>query len=267
MPKVKVSDIELSYEVMGEGPPVLLVTGIGADSLAWAFNAPMLMESYKVITVDNRGIGLSDKPQTPYTIELMADDTIGLLRRLDAGPLHLVGHSMGGMISQQVALKAPELLRSLTLVTTIARVPPASELTLNLWNSIIEKLGMEGFIDFVAMMTFTSEYIENNWEGLQMFRQMMLAHLAQNPVDAACFRRQGEAVQGHDVLDRLGEIRLPTLILGAEKDILVPIRFSEEIKSKIPDAEYREVKGVAHGLNVEQPGEFNQLLMEWFAKN
>jgi len=267
MPKVKVSDVSLNYETMGEGPPVLLVTGLGADSMAWAMNVPGLMGSHQVITVDNRGMGQSDKPKSPYTIELMADDTIGLLRHLDLGPVHLVGQSMGGMICQQVALMAPELLRSLALVTTIARVPKAGELLTALWCRNLTELDIEAFTDFVIIFTMGAEYIENNYEGVLAFRQMMIDYWKMNPVDPVAFRRQTEASLGHDVLDRLGEISTPTLVVAGEVDILTPPRFSDEIAAKIPGAEYTIMKGAAHGLNVEQPGQFNQLLLEWFAKN
>lgn len=267
MPKVKVGDISLNYEIIGEGSPVLLVTGLGADSMAWAMNVPGLMGSHKVVTVDNRGMGQSDKPTTPYTTELMADDTIALLRHLDLGPVHLVGQSLGGMICQHVALKAPELLRSLALVTTIARVPQAGELLTDLWTRNLEELGIEAFTDFVIIFTMGSEYIENNYEGVKVFRQMMLDYWKMNPVDPVTFRRQVEASLGHDVLDRLGAVSTPTLVLAGEADILTPPRFSEQIAAKIPGAEYSIMKGAAHGLNVEQPARFNQVLLDWFAKN
>lgn len=267
MPKVNVGDLSLNYEIMGEGSPVLLVTGIGADSLAWAFNAPALMGNHKVVTVDNRDIGLSDKAQAPYTMEAMGDDTIALLKELDLGPVHFVGHSLGGMIAQQVALKAPELLKSLMLVTSIGRVPAASELLINHWVSVIEKLGMEGFCDFVTIMTLSGEYIENNWEIVSAFRQMMLAHLSQNPIDPSAFRRQGEASQSHDVLDRLKEIKIPTKVVGAGGDILVPPRFSEQIAQAMPDAEYVLLENIGHGVNVENPDQFNAMLLEWFQRN
>src|SRR4030042_1454122 len=135
MPKVKVSDISLQYETTGEGDPVLLVTGFGADTMAWMLNLAPLAERYKVVTVDNRGMGLSDRPHTPYTIEMMADDTIALLRQLDLGPVHLVGHSMGGLISQHVALKSPELLRSLVLMATSAHIPAPDEALINSWST------------------------------------------------------------------------------------------------------------------------------------
>ncbi len=268
MPKVKVSDIELYYDVAGEGVPILLVTGWGADSMAWMMNIPPLAERYKVITVDNRGMGLSDRPHTPYTIEMMADDTIGLLRHLDLGPVHLVGHSMGGMISQQVALRAPERLRSLTLVATTANVPaPLSGSVVNLWSGVLEKIGIEAHADNVLFWTLSGAYIEQNWEMVQVLRQMMLDHWAQVPLDPICFRRQGEACQGHQVPDRLGAVRTPTLVIGAEQDILIPARNSMDLAKAIPGAELVVLKDCGHGLNVEVPGAFAETLLGWLDRN
>lgn len=267
MPKVKVSDIALNYDITGEGDPVLLVTGWGADAMAWMMNIPSLAERYKVITVDNRGMGLSDKPHTPYTAEMMADDTIGLLRHLGVGPVHLVGHSLGGMISQHVALKAPELLRSLTLMATSANVPVPAEPLVNLWCNILEKLGIESHTDNVIVWTLSMPYVEHNWEMVQVLRQMMLAHWADVPLDPVCFRRQGEAILKHRVLDRLGAIRTPTLVLAAEQDILTPPRNSEDIARAIPGAELVVLKDCAHGLNLEAPSEFAETLLGWLDRN
>jgi len=267
MPKVQMSDIELNYDITGQGDPVLLVTGWGADSMAWMMNVPPLAERYKVITVDNRGMGLSDKPHTPYTVEMMADDTIGLLRHLNVGPVHLVGHSLGGMISQHVALKAPELLRSLTLMATVAHVPPPAEPFANLWCNILEKIGIEAHADNVVLWTLSAPYIEQNWEMVQVLRQMMLAHWAEVPLDPVCFRRQAEAILGHQILDRLGAVRTPTLVLGAEQDILTPPRNSQDIARAIPGAELVILKNCAHGLNLEVPGEFAETLLGWLDRN
>ena len=143
MPKVKVGDIEMNYECQGEGEPVVLVTGFGADLFAWALQVPELSQNYQVYTIDNRGVGDTDKPAGPYTIKMMADDTAGFFDAVGIENAHLVGHSMGGMISQRFALDYPEKLRSLTLAATFCRPPRGADMMLYLWTDILDKLGNE----------------------------------------------------------------------------------------------------------------------------
>jgi pimeloyl-ACP methyl ester carboxylesterase len=102
---------------------------------------------------------------------------------------------------------------------------------------------------------------------VQMLRQMMLDHWAQVPLDPICFRRQGEAIQKHQVLGRLGAVRTPTMVLGAEQDILTPARNSEDMARAIPGAELVVLKDCAHGLNMEAPGAFVETLLGWLDRN
>src|SRR5258708_34902621 len=113
MPRVRVGDIEMFYVEAGAGDPVVLIMGFGGDHTAWAFQLRPFAERYRVIAFDNRGAGQTDQPDTPCTIALMADDTVGLLDRLGVERAHIVGVSMGGMIAQQLGLRAPRRVRSL----------------------------------------------------------------------------------------------------------------------------------------------------------
>src|SRR5260370_13298422 len=124
MPKVRVGDIEMFYVEAGAGDPVVLIMGFGGDHTAWAFQLRPFAERYRVIARDNRGAGQPDQPDTPCTIALMADDTVGLLDRLGVERAHIVGVSMGGMIAQELALRAPRRVRSLQPHATLPRQDP-----------------------------------------------------------------------------------------------------------------------------------------------
>jgi len=266
MPRVKVSDIEMYYECVGEGVPVVLVTGYGADLFAWALQAPELSQSYRVYMIDNRGVGSTDKPDGPYTIKMMANDLAGLFKAADIEKAHLVGHSMGGMISQQFALDHPELLRSLTLASTTCRVPRGADLMLLLWTDILEKLGNEAFVNNVIAWCFTFDYVEKQYDALMMMRQMMLNHLDDQPLLPGPFRSQCAAATSFDLADRIGNIKVPTMVLVGKEDILTPPKFSEEIANRIPGAFLNIIEG-GHAYNQEVPSAFNDALLKFFEKH
>jgi len=133
MPTVKVGDINMYYEIHGEGEPLLLTAGGGMGLAGWARQTPEFSEKYRVIVFDNRGAGRTDAPDTPYSIEMMADDTAGLLDALGIEKAHILGLSMGGMIAQEFALKYPQRVKSLILATTTASPYPWAKHIIDTW--------------------------------------------------------------------------------------------------------------------------------------
>jgi len=266
MPRIKVTDIEMNYVCLGEGDPVVLVTGYGADLFQWALQAPELSQKYTVYMIDNRGVGLTDKPDGPYTVKMMADDVAGFFDAVGIEKAHLVGHSMGGMISQRFALDYPEKLKSLTLASTTCRVPQGAELMLMLWTDILEKLGNEAFVNNVIGWCFTFDYVDKEYDSLMMMKQAMLEHLDEMPLLPGPFRSQCGAVTGFDVSEEIKNINVPTMVLVGKNDILTPPAFSEEIAGRIPGS-FLNIIERGHAYNQEVPVAFNQALMEFFGKN
>jgi 3-oxoadipate enol-lactonase len=266
MPKARVSDIEMYYECVGEGVPVVLVTGYGADLFAWALQAPELSQNYKVYMVDNRGVGSTDKPAGPYTIKMMADDLAGFFKALGIKDAHLVGHSMGGMISQQFALDHPELLRSLTLAATMCRVPRGAEIMLLLWADILEIIGDEAFVNNIIGWCFTFDFVDTQYETLLTLRQMSIEHLKEKPLPPQSLRSQCTAITQFNLADKIKSIKVPTMVLVGDGDILTPTRFSEEIASRISGSFLKQIQG-GHAFNNEAPSAFNGALLDFFAKH
>ena len=124
MSKLKVRDVNLHYEITGQGQPLLLIHGLGSSARDWELQVPVFAQNYRVVAFDVRGHGRSDKPPGPYSIPLFADDAAALIRALDIAPTHVVGISMGGMIALQLAVSAPELVRSLVVVNTGPELVP-----------------------------------------------------------------------------------------------------------------------------------------------
>ena len=265
MPTVRVNDIEMFYQDVGDGEPLVLIMGYGGDTTAWAFQIPEFSARHRVIAFDNRGVGQSDAPDHPYTTRGMAVDALGLMDALGVNSAHVIGVSMGGMIAQELALARPERVRSLHLACTFAR-PDAYMLALiAAWRQMRIGLGHESTLRTLGLWLFSPNTYAERPEFVEALLQNSLAN--PYPQTLAGFLRQGEAVAAHDALDRLSAIRCSTLVSVAEDDILVPPRFAREIATRIPGAELQLIAGAGHGYFLERPDAFNALSLEFIARS
>jgi 3-oxoadipate enol-lactonase len=133
MPITRIGDIDMYYEVHGTGEPLVLLHGLSLDSSVWIKQVSSLSQKYQVIIFDNRGVGQTDDPHNDYSTEMMADDTATLMKFLNVAAAHILGFSMGGMIAQIIALKYPELAKSLLLTATATRLPARGRHLIQLW--------------------------------------------------------------------------------------------------------------------------------------
>ena len=204
MPIVKVNDIHIYYEIHGEGEPLVLIAGLSTDIIAYGRIIGELSQTYRVIAFDNRGAGRTDKPDIPYSIEMMADDTAGLLNALKVEQAHILGISMGGRIAVDLTLRYPELVKSLLLVSTfVSRFP----------------LNQSGLRHRLML-------------NMPFLRKMGKKY----PQPDYAFSRQRLASRNYDATDRLHEIHVPALILHGKKDTLAPYRLAEEMHTGIQDS-------------------------------
>jgi pimeloyl-ACP methyl ester carboxylesterase len=265
VPTVRVGDIEMFYQDVGDREPLLLIMGFGGDTAAWAFQIPDFAARHRVIAFDNRGVGQTDAPDHPYTTRMMAGDALGLMDALGVDSAHVIGVSMGGMIAQELVLARPERVRSLHLACTFAR-PDAYMLALNAaWREMRIGLGLESTLRTLGLWLFSPTTYAERPEFIEALLQNSLAN--PYPQTLAGFLRQGEAVSAHDALERLSAIRCPTLVTVAEDDILVPPRFAREIVAKVRGAELRLVPAAGHGYFLERPDVFNALSLDFIARS
>jgi len=264
VPTVRVRDIRMFYQDLGEGDPLLLIMGFGGNHLAWAMQMAAFSARHRVIAFDNRGAGQTDAPDHPYTTRLMADDTLGLMDALGVDRAHVLGVSMGGMIAQELVLARPDRVRSLHLACTFAR-PDAYMLALNsAWREMRIGLGHDSTLRTLGLWLFSPTTYAERPELIEALVQSSLAN--PYPQSLTGFLRQGEAVAAHDALERLGAIRCPTLVSVAEEDILVPPRFAREIVARIPGAELRTIPAAGHGYFLERSDDFNELSLDFIAR-
>lgn len=218
MPTTEANGQTLYYEVHGEGEPLLCIMGLSADSVAWMLQVPAFSASHRTVIFDNRDVGRSSMADGPYEITDMAHDALALADALELDSFHMVGVSMGGAIAQELALAAPERVRTLTLAVTFPAGGAWARTLSDVWAERVRKQSHAERVDELMLLNFSEAFYENA-EGVAWLRGMMLEH--PHPQRAEAFIRQLEACGRHDARDRLSAMRVPTHVIGAEHDILV----------------------------------------------
>jgi 3-oxoadipate enol-lactonase len=263
MPTVQANGQRLYYEVHGDGEPLLCVMGLSADTLAWALNTAAFAERHKTVIFDNRDVGQSSLADGPYEVEDMAQDALALADELGLETFHLLGVSMGGAIAQEIALTAPERVRTLTLAVTYARAGKWGLKLAETWGKRRLKQSQEEFVDELLLINLSEAFFEND-QAVAFARQMLVANPHPQPPEA--FVRQLEASARHDASDRLGSLSLPVHVIGGEQDILVPAWKSRELAELIPGAKLTVIESSPHGANLERAEEFNRLVLDFIGQ-
>jgi pimeloyl-ACP methyl ester carboxylesterase len=256
MPKVTANGIKIHYEERGEGDPLILIMGLGADGSLWEDHRKSYEKHFRCIMMDNRGSGQSDKPNGPYTTRMMAEDTAGLMDALGIEKAHVNGISMGGAIAQMLALEYPEKVRSLVLVSTWARCDTYAKVVFDHFRSVRPRIEPKEFMQLLQLWIFAAPYYQKHQEDLIQGQQD-----AQDNKDALmpdhAFDAQCEACINHDTLHRLGDIIAPTLITIGDADIFTPFHFSQTLHDGISGSEMLVFKDCGHAHHWEDLLEFN----------
>lgn len=254
--------LTIAYWTEGTGAPIVWLQGLNADHTAWASQIAAFRGDYRCVAIDNRDAGRSGRAARRYTTADLADDASAVLDTLRLDDAHVVGLSMGGAIAQELALRYPEWVRSLTLVSCFARPDNRLRELLAAWARIYPKLGPVDFALQSWPWLFTWRFFErpSHIQNLQRY-----AERNPTPQEPDAFSRQVEASLTHDTYDRLGAITCPTLVIAGAEDALVPPYLVRELASRIPGARYEELAGVGHSANLEGRVEFNRLLRSFLA--
>jgi 3-oxoadipate enol-lactonase len=267
MPVTRVNDINMYYEIHGEGDPLILIMGLGGDHFRWFRILPLLAENFKVLTFDNRGVGKTDKPDISYTMKMMSDDVAVLMDAVGIDKAHSFGISLGGMIAQNFALLHPDRIISLMLGCTFCggKYTVSNEGTGPgvLDPSLIETMLPEERAVEMMPALYSREFIDNN----QDFVDIQIEYARNNPPDIVGYRRQLGAAGTHDTYDRLPEIKLPTLVIAGDADALIPAENSRIIASRIPDSELVILEGMGHGFYTEANEETARILTAFMKRH
>ncbi|CAN5208273.1 alpha/beta hydrolase [soil metagenome] len=263
MPTVRTHGIDMHYVATGLGEPVLLIAGFGCDQAIWSLVVPTLATRFQVYVIDNRGIGSSTGIGSVESMPQMAEDTAGALDALGLKSVHLVGHSMGSMIAQELTLKHPKRVKSLTLISSCSRQDSRGKALIKMWGELPARLDVESATRLILPWIYTEAFYAT--PGLV---DNLVALIVANPAAhaPATLRGQAQAILEFNTSERLGEIRCPTLVVVGGEDILLPPAASQYLAQHIPFAELVVLPGAAHGLLVEAPEVVAQTLLAFLTQ-
>jgi pimeloyl-ACP methyl ester carboxylesterase len=264
MPNQKINGIEMYYEMYGQGDPLVLIMGLRRNAEWWYCQIPTLSKHFKVLVFDNRGAGRSDKPKIDYSIPLFADDTAELMKSVNIRKANVLGVSMGGYIAQELAIKYPEMVRSLVLGGTGAGGQRAVLMSAERMQKFTANEGLSPTEILKKDMDiyFSDEFVREHPEKIKEFMEISLRYY--QPLDA--FERQFAACLRHDTVNRLNAITMPTLIMSGDEDLLVPSENPRILKELIRHAELDFFQGCRHCFFIEEAAQFNQKVVSFLKK-
>lgn len=258
-----INGIRLHYDIAGTGDAVLLISGLSMPGAMWAPQVKALSPQFTVVTFDNRGVGDTDLPPEPvYTMGQIADDAAALLRQLKIARAHVVGSSMGGSVAMELALRHPQLVRSLVLVSSWAKIDARFVRVIDSWVSLASRVPIEERYRHVFFpWIFSPAFFEKKDNVEAAFRGAM-GHGHHTKPEAIERQARGIYTWSGTRIPRLGSIRVPTLVVGGKDDILTPPDFSRALAKLIRRARLSLVPG-GHAVIVEQADSFNRALIRF----
>lgn len=263
MPLLTSNGINIYHEAHGEGTPLLLIQGT-FDSMAWACQVPALMQKYRVITYDHRGLGRTDAPEGPYTIGELAEDAIGLLSALGVKKAHVLGYSLGGSVALEMAARRPEMVGGLILAATYNGIPALGRYRTQ---ALIEMFEEDNRLDRVFKMLlpwfFPDDFFKNSGNPDAFLKNALNSPF---PIKPHGLLGLAKAIAGYHGLKDLSVVKSPTLVISGGEDIVAPVREGRNLSESIPGAKFNVLEGAAHTLIFEDAERFNSAVIDFLAK-
>lgn len=255
----------ICYQIRGEGEPLVLIMGFGADGNMWEKHVAEYEKHFKCIILDNRGVGKSDQPKGPYSTKMMADDTVAVMQDAGVDQARIAGISMGGGITQEIVLNYPEKVKSIALVSTWPRFNNYTKTVYENLKKLRRTSKPDDFMELLQLWIFAPPYYEYGLNKLKQGQEEAINN--PTPQSREGFEGQLDACIRHDTISRLGEIKVPTLITVGEMDIFTPPAFSEELHKGIKGSQYLSFPEGGHVHHWEDLKRFNNVTTEFFQNN
>ena len=256
MPFVETNGIKMHYQEKGEGEPLVLAMGFGAPGDLWEAHLNEYSKHFRCIFPDNRVVGQTDQPQGPYSTAMLADDYAGLMDALGIEKARVAGISMGGAISQQLALRHPDKVQSMVLISTWGKFNAYATMVYENLKKLRRTSDPGDFMELLQLWIFAADFVEENLSGLKEGQEGARNNSA--PQSREGFDGQLDACIQHDVIDQLNRIIVPTFIVVGEDDIFTPLAFSELLHDRIEDSVIWRIPRTGHACHWEVLEEFNR---------
>jgi pimeloyl-ACP methyl ester carboxylesterase len=251
---VSANGLEIYVDQVGQGPDVLLMGGLGDTVESWQFQLDALRDGYRLTAFDNRGAGRTPMPEGPVTVEALADDAAGVLRALDIPSAHVAGFSGGSIVAQELALRHPEVVRSLVLQSTW----PAMDSYFRSWASYVHRLvdtapSERAFLEDFYLWMYTPRAHSDGTVDRFIEEVLAFPH-KQAAEDVHAYL---DAIVEHDTTDRLRHITAPTLVLAGGRDMTSRPALCRAVAELIPHSRFEVLEDEAHQPFQEVPDEWN----------
>lgn len=261
MPKVPINDIELYYEIHGDGIPLLLVACLASDSQSWQSIIDEFASHCQVITVDNRGVGRTSPLVTETSIHVMATDCFELIRHLGLQSVNVLGHSMGGFVAQEFAINYPECVDKLILAATSSSNSRRNNGLFSNWDfSLEDGLDLKLWFRNIFYWIFSARFLEDEKAVEDAVRFAVEYPYPQSPV---AFRNQVNAIAEFSCVNQLPSIAAKTLVIGGEDDLLFSVQECASFAKKIPGADFIAIENAPHSIHMENPWAFSRTVLDF----
>jgi len=263
MPTFRANGKRLYYEVAGEGEPLFLISGFACDHLIWGKVAPRLSSRYRVVSFDHRGVGESSSVDGPFSIKEMAEEAALLMEEIGAKHAHVAGHSMGGMIAQELALAHPDRVRSLLLLASLAQCDQRGKALIESFGDLPRLVDPPTSARLIMPWLYTDAFYSKPGAVQELVKWLIECP---NPPTPEAMFYQSRAISACDTSGRLRAIHCPTLVLAGKEDILLPVKLSEQLAQGIPGAEFVLLEETGHGMLIETPDSVALAMLDFLLK-
>lgn len=260
MPHIKANNINIFYEFEGTGNPLVIIGGFSSDHSLWEDFVKPLQNHFKVLYFDHRGFGNSDVPSSPYSIEILSDDVLDLMKNLNIESAFVFGHSMGSAILQTMCLKHPKMIKKAILSGTFLKIPYPTQMLMDLVPKLLEKkIDQDTISQIIMSWIYSSSFLKN-----QNAFNKVLESMAKRKISPIGYEGQSHALKNFDSTSWISKITTEIIVLAGEEDIDTPLYCANQVHEKLTNSRLKILKKAAHMMYREDPKNTYEIMLDFF---